>query len=191
MPPKAKGECQTKFLWIFVNFLRLCDYDLTAAKKKNGYQMPEEFKAGFVLKDVYKKPWCLGKPIGQGGFGLIYIGKNLNTNASTKYIYFQTCSTTLANKGESQQKQPENGDYVVKIEPKENGPLFCETHFYNNCAKEDDSMFCLSMKRKTSQLILSLKSKILCGLKVWSIWPCPNTFHQAHATTTTKNTDFL
>jgi len=86
------------------------------AKKKNGYQMPEEFKAGFVLKDVYKKPWCLGKPIGQGGFGLIYI----------------------ANKGESLQKQPENGEYVVKIEPKENGPLFCETHFYNNCAKEDD-----------------------------------------------------
>lgn len=30
------------------------------------------------------------------------------------------------------------GDYVVKIEPKENGPLFCETHFYSNCAKKDD-----------------------------------------------------
>ena len=96
MPPKAKGECQTKFLWIFVNFLRLCDYDLTAAKKKNGYQMPEEFKAGFVLKDVYKKPWCLGKPIGQGGFGLIYIGKHLNMIAYNKQtIYFQACTSNL------------------------------------------------------------------------------------------------
>jgi len=45
-----------------------------APKKKAGYQMPEEFSVGFVLRDVYKKPWCLGKPIGQGGFGLIYIG---------------------------------------------------------------------------------------------------------------------
>jgi hypothetical protein len=45
-----------------------------APKKKAGYQKPEEFSVGFVLRDVYKKPWCLGKPIGQGGFGLIYIG---------------------------------------------------------------------------------------------------------------------
>lgn len=66
MPPKAKG-----------------------AKKKAGYQMPEQFNAGFVLRDVYKKPWCLGKPIGQGGFGLIYIGK-------LKFpIYFFTFSRDL------------------------------------------------------------------------------------------------
>ena len=45
-----------------------------APKKKAGYQMPEQFNVGFVLRDVYKKPWCLGKPIGQGGFGLIYVG---------------------------------------------------------------------------------------------------------------------
>lgn len=45
-----------------------------APRKKAGYQMPEQFNAGFVLRDVYKKPWCLGKPIGQGGFGLIYVG---------------------------------------------------------------------------------------------------------------------
>lgn len=93
MPPKAKG-----------------------AKKKNGYQMPEKFIEGFVVTDIYKKPWTLGKPIGQGGFGLIY----------------------LANRGESQMKRADDAEYVVKIEPKDNGPLFCETHFYINCAKEDD-----------------------------------------------------
>lgn len=80
--------------------------------------MPEKFIEGFVVTDIYKKPWTLGKPIGQGGFGLIY----------------------LANRGESQMKRADDAEYVVKIEPKDNGPLFCETHFYINCAKEDDSM---------------------------------------------------
>ncbi len=28
--------------------------------------------------------------------------------------------------------------FVVKIEPKENGPLFCESHFYANCCKQVD-----------------------------------------------------
>ena len=37
--------------------------------------MPEKFTEGFTINDVYKKPWTLGKPIGQGGFGLIYLGK--------------------------------------------------------------------------------------------------------------------
>lgn len=30
---------------------------------------------------------------------------------------------------------------MVKIEPKDNGPLFCESHFYVNCAKEDQCKF--------------------------------------------------
>lgn len=50
------------------------------AKKKNGYQMPEKFDEGFVLKDGFKANWTLGKPIGQGGFGLIYLGEKLNSN---------------------------------------------------------------------------------------------------------------
>ena len=46
------------------------------AKKKGGYQMPEEFEPGFTLKDIYKQNWTLCKPIGIGGFGLIYLGDN-------------------------------------------------------------------------------------------------------------------
>lgn len=45
-----------------------------------------------------------------------------------------------AQKGESRIKNSDDAPYVVKIEPKGNGPLFCETHFYGNCAKEEDSM---------------------------------------------------
>ena len=32
--------------------------------------------AGIVVRDVYKNLWSLSTPIGQGGFGVIYIGKN-------------------------------------------------------------------------------------------------------------------
>lgn len=44
-----------------------------------------------------------------------------------------------ANRGESRIRNEEEALYVVKIEPKDNGPLFCETHFYANTAKEEDS----------------------------------------------------
>jgi vaccinia related kinase len=36
--------------------------------------LAEKFNPGVVLKDLYKKEWTLGSPIGQGGFGLIYLG---------------------------------------------------------------------------------------------------------------------
>jgi hypothetical protein len=36
--------------------------------------MPEKFSSGFQIKDNYKNTWTFGKPIGQGGFGLIYLG---------------------------------------------------------------------------------------------------------------------
>lgn len=42
-------------------------------------------------------------------------------------------------KGESLNKNTDDAQFAIKIEPKENGPLFCETHFYANCCKEVDS----------------------------------------------------
>lgn len=52
MPPKVKGRAP--------------------AKRK----LAEEFPPGEVLTDTAKKAWKLGPPVGQGGFGLIYLGKN-------------------------------------------------------------------------------------------------------------------
>ena len=43
-----------------------------------------------------------------------------------------------ANRGESQLKNSDDAAFVVKIEPKENGPLFSEIHFYTACAKEEE-----------------------------------------------------
>ncbi|CRL07116.1 CLUMA_CG020113, isoform A [Clunio marinus] len=86
------------------------------SSKKNGYDMPKPLKTGDVLTDNKKKQWIIGKSIGIGGFGEIY----------------------SAREGNSAIRNVENFPFVVKIEPKENGPLFVEMHFYMRNAKPDD-----------------------------------------------------
>ncbi|AAK85100.1 hypothetical protein [Lumpy skin disease virus] len=66
------------------------------------------FEEGDVLVDSVKKEWRLGKIIGQGGFGFIFLAYSQN-----------------------------NEEYVVKIEPKSNGPLFVEQVFYQRIGKRD------------------------------------------------------
>ncbi|XP_037550489.1 serine/threonine-protein kinase VRK1 [Nematolebias whitei] len=80
------------------------------AKRK----LAEEFPPGEVLTDMGKKSWKLGAPVGKGGFGLIYLAEQ-NT------------------------EKPVGADarYVIKVEPKDNGPLFSELHFYMKAAKPD------------------------------------------------------
>lgn len=48
-------------------------------------QLAEEFPPGEVLMDTAKKTWKLGAPVGSGGFGLIYLGKNGYHN-SLQYV---------------------------------------------------------------------------------------------------------
>lgn len=38
-------------------------------------RLAEHFAAGEIITDMMKKEWKLGSPIGQGGFGCIYLGK--------------------------------------------------------------------------------------------------------------------
>ncbi|XP_068195700.1 serine/threonine-protein kinase VRK1 [Antennarius striatus] len=77
-------------------------------------KLAEEFPLGEVLTDTAKKSWKLGAPVGQGGFGLIYLA-------------------------EENSSQPVGADahYVIKVEPSENGPLFSELKFYMRAAKPD------------------------------------------------------
>ncbi|KAK7103842.1 serine/threonine-protein kinase VRK1-like [Littorina saxatilis] len=88
------------------------------AKKGRGpkaHKLPEKFPPGEVLfQPSEKKTWLLGDVIGQGGFGLIYKASDM----------------TAASPGA-------DPDFVIKIEPQDNGPLFCELHFYQRCAKPD------------------------------------------------------
>lgn len=43
-------------------------------KMKSCHKLAERFPEGLVLTDLTKKEWKLGRPIGSGGFGLIYLG---------------------------------------------------------------------------------------------------------------------
>ncbi|KAM5129224.1 serine/threonine-protein kinase VRK1 isoform 2-T2 [Mantella aurantiaca] len=80
------------------------------AKRK----LAEEFPPGEVLTDSAKRQWKLGLPIGQGGFGRLY----------------------LANENSSKTVGPE-APYVIKVEPSDNGPLFSELKFYMRAAKPE------------------------------------------------------
>nr|XP_023681138.1 serine/threonine-protein kinase VRK1 isoform X2 [Paramormyrops kingsleyae] len=76
--------------------------------------LAESFPAGEILTDTVKKSWMLGTPIGQGGFGMLY----------------------LAGEGDGKAVGADAG-YVIKVEPSENGPLFSELKFYMRAAKPD------------------------------------------------------
>ncbi|RUS68737.1 hypothetical protein EGW08_023501 [Elysia chlorotica] len=89
-----------------------------AAPKKAGrapkaHNLAEEFPAGTVLQDLYKKQWQLSSVIGQGGFGLIYLASDEIAKINDERA----------------------SNHVVKIEPKDNGPLYCEMQFYQRVAK--------------------------------------------------------
>ncbi|XP_029453767.1 serine/threonine-protein kinase VRK1 [Rhinatrema bivittatum] len=80
------------------------------AKRK----LAEEFSPGEVLTDLAKKQWKVGAPIGQGGFGRLYLADE-NSSKSVG------C----------------DAPYVIKVEPSDNGPLFTELKFYMRAAKPD------------------------------------------------------
>lgn len=78
----------------------------------NGNRLPDPLPYGLILTDVTKNKWRLGRAVGLGGFGEIY----LVSNGIRKIL-------------------GSDGNYVVKIEPHKNGPLFTEMHFYHRVGK--------------------------------------------------------
>ncbi|XP_039238614.1 serine/threonine-protein kinase VRK1 isoform X2 [Pipra filicauda] len=90
-------------------------------KKTAGKRVPakrklaEVFALGEVLVDTSRKEWKLGVPIGQGGFGRLYLA-DVNSSKSVG----------------------SDAPYVAKVEPSQNGPLFTELKFYMRAAKPDE-----------------------------------------------------
>ncbi|XP_042547123.1 serine/threonine-protein kinase VRK2 isoform X1 [Dipodomys spectabilis] len=81
--------------------------------RRNGKpKLPVPLPEGKVLDDTEGKQWVLGKMIGSGGFGLIYLAFPPN-------------------------KPDKDARYVIKVEYQENGPLFSELKFYQRAAKKD------------------------------------------------------
>ncbi|ELK01193.1 Serine/threonine-protein kinase VRK1 [Pteropus alecto] len=77
-------------------------------------RLAEQFAAGEIITDMSKKEWKLGLPIGQGGFGCIYLA-DMNSSKSVG----------------------SDAPCVVKVEPSDNGPLFTELKFYQRAAKPE------------------------------------------------------
>lgn len=80
----------------------------------NGHKLPDPLPNSSVLTDVMKRKWRLGKSIGIGGFGEIYLASD-----------------------DLKRKPGPDAKYVIKVEPHANGPLFSEMHFYHRVGKPE------------------------------------------------------
>jgi vaccinia related kinase len=78
----------------------------------NGNKFPECILEGEILQDITMNQWKLGKSIGTGGFGEIYLASN-NINETVDL----------------------DAQYVVKVEPHENDTLFVEINCYLRMAR--------------------------------------------------------
>uniref|UniRef100_A0A8C5PX87 non-specific serine/threonine protein kinase n=1 Tax=Leptobrachium leishanense TaxID=445787 RepID=A0A8C5PX87_9ANUR len=77
-------------------------------------KLPARFPEDLILTDTSKTNWRLGKPIGEGGFGLLYLA--------------------TPDRGK---RVTDEAEHVVKVEYHQNGPLFCELKFYQRAAKDN------------------------------------------------------
>ncbi|XP_008524833.1 serine/threonine-protein kinase VRK2 isoform X1 [Equus przewalskii] len=83
-----------------------------APRRNEKYKLPVPLPEGQILGDTEGQQWVLGKMIGSGGFGLIYLAFPKN-------------------------KPDKDARHVIKVEYQENGPLFSELKFYQRAAKTD------------------------------------------------------
>jgi len=84
-------------------------------RSPNGFLLPDPLPKGETMTDTIKQKWVLGKAIGVGGFGELYLAAFLSPDGKTS---------------------PEK--FVVKVEPHSNGPLFVEVHFYLRATKTEE-----------------------------------------------------
>ncbi|XP_075223745.1 serine/threonine-protein kinase VRK1-like [Lycorma delicatula] len=86
-------------------------------KTAKGFKFPEHISSGFIIKDTKKREWQIQSTIGTGGFGEIYSASEVGQASTSKDDFYP---------------------YAVKVEPKENGPLYVEMHFYMRVAKAEE-----------------------------------------------------
>lgn len=92
--------------------------ELASLKKKMNPYSPVQIKEGELLIDVASKKWRIGKSVGSGGFGEIYLVSD-----------------------EISKPPSQDAFYAVKIEPHKSGPLFVEMNFYLRVAKKEMSKY--------------------------------------------------
>ncbi|CAI5771361.1 serine/threonine-protein kinase VRK2 isoform X2 [Podarcis lilfordi] len=95
-------------------------------KRHGKSNLPTPLQEGVILKDTEKREWRLGRMIGQGGFGLIYLASpHLDVPVE------------------------DSAEHVIKVEYLENGPLFSELKFYQRAAKQEHIKTWMKLKRLT------------------------------------------
>lgn len=72
--------------------LKLCSFFAETARKPPGasnHKLVPVMPEGSILTDLMKKQWKLGKPVGSGGFGMIYLSRlNVNALSLLQYSFF-------------------------------------------------------------------------------------------------------
>ncbi|XP_064368170.1 serine/threonine-protein kinase VRK1 isoform X3 [Dromaius novaehollandiae] len=121
-------------------------------KKTSGKRAPakrklaEEFAVGEVLADITKKEWKLGVPIGQGGFGRLYladVNSSKSVGSDAPYVVKVVRGLILVGTNPVVCSTKRSCKTVVLAplffgEPSQNGPLFTELKFYMRAAKPDE-----------------------------------------------------
>jgi len=88
-------------------------------RSPNGYLLPDPLPLGLTIRDLRGRTWSLGKSVGVGGFGEIYSAVEILNSPSPEVAPADKCQ------------------YVVKVEPFLNGPLFVEVNFYLRTCKRE------------------------------------------------------
>jgi len=83
-------------------------------RSPNGYILADPLPEDLIITDLRKQKWKIGKSIGLGGFGEVYSAAFLNERGNWS-----------------------KEEFVIKVEPHTNGPLFVELHFYCRATKKE------------------------------------------------------
>lgn len=96
----------------------ICDRDSSGfcdEEAKDEFVLTKEIADGEILNDIGGNYWKIGKPVGKGSFGEIF----------------------LAAEEVNKPVESSTATYVAKIEPHSNGPLFVEIHCLLNVSKRN------------------------------------------------------
>jgi len=91
--------------------------------ERKEFVLTREVADNSILCDITGSQWRIGAPVGAGSFGEIYLASN----------------------DVSKPVDQNNANFVTKIEPHSNGPLFVEIHCLLNVNKEDGSLLTTSL----------------------------------------------
>lgn len=92
------------------------DGDTSTEEQKDEFVLTREIAENAILSDIAGNKWRIGSPVGKGSFGEIF----------------------LASDDISRPVDVNNAQFVTKIEPHSNGPLFVEIHCLLNVNKRNN-----------------------------------------------------